>query len=100
MLKVEEFLGKTDIYTKESLDILSTALAKVRSAITSGDKEAIESAYAQLTEAIDKLVKIDALHLKWNLKVKPENKPNTSVKTGDSTMIAPFVIVASLSLLH
>ena len=54
------FLGKTDIYTKESLDILSTALAKVRSAITSGDKEAIESAYAQLTEAIDKLVKIDA----------------------------------------
>ena len=28
--KGEEFLGKTDIYTKESLDILSTALAKVR----------------------------------------------------------------------
>ena len=96
--KGEEFLGKTDIYTKESLDILSTALAKVRSAITSGDKEAIESDYAQLTEAIDKLVKIDAPTPEVKPEVKPENKPNTSVKTGDSTMIAPFVIVASLSL--
>ena len=93
----EEFLGKTDIYTKESLDILSTALAKVRSAITSGDKEAIESAYAQLTEAIDKLVKIDAPTPEVKPEVKPENKPNTSVKTGDNTYLGAIMTSLLLS---
>ena len=95
--KGEEFLGKTDIYTKESLDILSTALAKVRSAITSGDKEAIESAYAQLTEAIDKLVKIDAPTPEVKPEVKPENKPNTSVKTGDNTYLGAIMTSLLLS---
>ena len=60
-------------------------------------KEAIESAYAQLTEAIDKLVKIDAPTPEVKPEVKPENKPNTSVKTGDNTYLGAIMTSLLLS---
>ena len=53
--------------------------------------KAIQSAYAQLTEAIDKLVKIDAPTPEVKPEVKPENKPNTSVKTGDNTYLGAIM---------
>lgn len=95
-----ELVLKTDIYTKESLDVLNEALLKVRNAIKSGDKEEIEAAYGQLNEAIAKLVKIDTPVSE----VKPENKteattsvkPTVSVKTGDNTYLG--MIMTSLLL--
>ena len=50
-----------------------------------------------LTEAIDKLVKIDAPTPEVKPEVKPENKPNTSVKTGDNTYLGAIMTSLLLS---
>lgn len=95
--KGDELVGKTGVYTKESLDILTNALAKVRSAIDSGDKEAIEVAYVQLNEAIDKLVKIEILTPEKPVESTPEVKPSTSVKTGDDVYLGMIMVTLLLS---
>lgn len=97
--KGNSLVGKTDIYTKDSLDKLSAALADVESALEAGNKEAIQSAYARLNDAIAGLVKNDTT---TDPSVTPSN-PNsgsnssTAVKTGDETAIGTALFVLTMS---
>lgn len=100
----EELVGKSDIYTKQSLEKLNDALLKTKTALIDGDKEAIEVAYIELNEAIDGLVRIETSDKPDENKpvVKPDtttpsNKPTPGVKTGDSVYFGTLMTSLLLS---
>ena len=97
--KGNSLVGKTDAYTKDSLNKLSAALADVKSALESGDKEAIQSAYARLNEAIAGLVKNDTTTDPGVTPSDPNSGSNssTAVKTGDDAAIGTALFVLTMS---
>lgn len=102
--KGEELVGKSDIYTKDSLEKMNAALLKTKKALADGDKEAIEVAYAELTEAIDGLVKVEISEKPDENKpiVKPDTqipsgKPTPGVKTGDGVYFGTLMTSLLLS---
>lgn len=100
----EELVGKTSIYTKDSLEKLNAALLKTKKALADGDKEAIELAYIELGEAIDSLVEIETVDKADENKpivkpdtITPNSKPIPSVKTGDGVYFGTLMTSLLLS---